>query len=100
MKLIVLYAHSFINVGQSLKVALQISEENSIFIQKTPEVENHRTTGESKELLRPRSTPTGITVYFYMSSSAHLHTGNTQKKVSNKVSYKDIMETNYVYFEK
>ena len=38
-----------------------------IFIHKTPVVENRPTTGEIRELLRPRSTPTGITVYFYMS---------------------------------
>ena len=67
-----------------LKVALQIlgrkiykntkksslySKGLLIFIYKTPAVENHPTTGEIRELLRPRSTPTGITVYFYMSSS-------------------------------
>ena len=67
-----------------LKVALQILGQNFykkyeknhpytpesllIFIRKTPVVENHPTTGETRELLRPRLTPTGITVYFYMSS--------------------------------
>ena len=40
-----------------------------IFIHKTSVVENHPTTGEIRELLRSMSTPTGITVYFYMSSS-------------------------------
>ena len=40
-----------------------------IFTHKTPVVENHQTTGEMKELVWPRSTPTGITVYFYLSSS-------------------------------
>ena len=36
---------------------------------KHPVVENHLTTTEIIELLWPRSTSTGITVYFYMSSS-------------------------------
>ena len=40
-----------------------------IFIHKTPVVENHPTTGEIRKLLRPRSTPVGIMVYFYMSSA-------------------------------
>ena len=34
---------------------------------KTPEFENHPTTGEIRELLPPRSTPTGITVYIHVS---------------------------------
>ena len=38
------------------------------FTHKPPVVENNPTTGEIRELLRPRSTPTGITFYFYMSS--------------------------------
>ena len=33
-----------------------------IFVHKTPTVENHPTTRKIRELLRPRSTPTGITV--------------------------------------
>ena len=40
-----------------------------IFIHKTPVVENHPTTREIGDLLWPRSTPMGITVYFYLSSS-------------------------------
>ena len=40
-----------------------------IFIHKTPVVENHPTTREIRDLPRPRSTPTGNTVYFYMRSS-------------------------------
>ena len=66
-----------------LKVALQIlgwkfntnTKKSSlypqnllIFIHKTPVVKNHPTTGEIRELLRPRSTQTGNKVYFYMSS--------------------------------
>ena len=68
----------------ALKVALQIlgrkfykntkkstlySQSFLIFIHKTPVVENQPTTGENRELLRPALTPTGIMVYFYMSSS-------------------------------
>ena len=65
-----------------------------IFIHKTPTVENHPTTREIRELLRPRSTPTGITVFFLHEQLAHLHTGNTQKKVSNIAPDEDIMENN------
>ena len=68
----------------TLKVALQImgrkfykntkksslySQILLIFIHKTPVVESHPTTREIRELLRSRSTPTGIPIYFYMSSS-------------------------------
>ena len=52
-----------------LKESSLYSKSILIFIHKTPVVENHPTTGETGELLRPRSIPTGITVYFYMSSS-------------------------------
>ena len=67
-----------------LKVALQIlgrkfykkSKKSSlysksllIFIHKNPVVKNHPTTGEIRELQHPRSTPTGITIYFNISSS-------------------------------
>ena len=45
------------------------SQSLLIFIHETPVVENHPTTREIRELLRPRLTLTGITVYFYMSSS-------------------------------
>ena len=77
------YLNHFLAKGD-LKVALQIlgrkfykntkktslySHSLLIFIHKTPVVENHPTTRENRELLRPRSTPTGITVYFYMSIS-------------------------------
>ena len=34
-----------------------------------PVVENQPTTREIRDLIRPRSTPSGKTVYFYMSSS-------------------------------
>ena len=53
-----------------------------IFIHETRVVENHPTTGEIRKLLRRRSTPTGIAVYFYMSSSLifilELHRRNLQ----------------------
>ena len=71
------------------------SQSLLIFIHKTPVVENHPTTEEIKEILRPRSTPTAITVYFYMSIS--LNTANTQKKFSNIASDEDIMENNYMF---
>ena len=67
-----------------LKVALQImgrkcykntkkpsllSQSLLIFIHKNSIVESHPTTREIRDLLRPRSTPAGNTVYFYLSSS-------------------------------
>ena len=75
---------SYVNIN--LKVAIQIlrgkfynntkisslySQSPLIFIHKTLTVEHHpkKKTGEMRELLWPRSTPMGITVYFYMSSS-------------------------------
>ena len=55
---------------------LKLSSANSlytqsllIFVHKTPVVESHPTTREIKDLLWLRSTLTGNTVYFYMSSS-------------------------------
>ena len=66
-----------------LKVALQIlgrkfftdtkksslySQSLLIFIHRTPVVERHPTKREIRDLLWPRSTPTGNTVYFYMST--------------------------------
>ena len=56
-----------------------------IFIHKTPVVENHLTTREIRDLLRPRSTPTGNTVW-----AACLFTYTDE--ASNKVSDEDIME--------
>ena len=70
--------------GVSLKVALQIlgrnfnqntkksslySQSFQIFIQRTPVVERHPITRESRYLLWPRSTLSGNTVYSYMSST-------------------------------
>ena len=75
----------FFSFWNILKVALQILERkfykntkksslNSkgllIFINKTPVAESHPTAIERlRDLLWPRSTPTGNTIYFYMSSS-------------------------------
>ena len=88
-----------INEGM-LKVALQILERIFtkilkksplytqgllILIRKTPIVGNLPTTREIRELLRPRLIPTGITVYFYMSSSLihilEIHKGKFQNSV-------------------
>ena len=41
------------------------SQSLLIFIHKTSVVENHPTTTEIRDLLRPTSTPTGNTVCFY-----------------------------------
>ena len=99
--------------AQTLKVALQIlgrrfykntektslySQSLLIFIRKTPVVESHPTTGEIRESLRPMSTPTGITVYFYMSSSLiYKMKKKIHRRSFNIVSDKDIMENNYVF---
>ena len=52
-----------------LKKSSLYSESLLIFIHKTSVVENHPTTGETRESPYPTSTATGITVYFYMSNS-------------------------------
>ena len=93
------------------KVALQISgrqfnkntEKSSlysqsllIFIHKTPVVENHPTTIKIRDLLRPRSTPTGNTVYFYMSSSLSFTYWKYTHEASNIASDEVIMENNYI----
>ena len=96
---------------RSLKVALQIlgrkfykntkksslySQSLLIFIHKILVVEKHPTKWEIRDLLLPRSTPTGIMVYFFYEKLAHLHTANTQKKVSNIACNEDIMGNNYM----
>ena len=45
------------------------SQSLLIFIHRTPVDERHPITREIRDLLRPRSTQTGNTVYLYMSSS-------------------------------
>ena len=54
---------------KNTKKSSLFSQSLLILIHKTSVVENHPTTREIRDLLRPRSTPTGNTVYFYMSSS-------------------------------
>ena len=82
---------------QKYKKIILVLPKPFIFIHETPVVENHLTTGEIRELLRRRSTPTGITVYFLHEHLAHLNTENTQMKVSNIASYEDIMENDYMF---
>ena len=82
---------------KSTKKSSLYSQSHLIFIHKTTVVENHPTRGEIRELPLPRLTPTGITVYFLHEQLAHLHNGNTQKKVSNIASDEDIMENNYIF---
>ena len=70
--------------GTGLKMALQIlegkyykntkksslySQSHLVFIHNTPVVESHPKTREIRDLLWPRSTPTGNTIFFYISSS-------------------------------
>ena len=67
-----------------------------IFIHKTPTAENHPTSREIRELLRPRSKLTGITVYFYMSCSL-IYILICTEKASNMASDEVIMENNYMF---
>ena len=57
------------NFTKNTKKSSVYSQRLLLFIHKTPVVKNHPTTRKIRQLLRPRSTPTGIMVYFYMSSS-------------------------------
>ena len=74
--------YSVSQFSELLKVALQIlgrkfykntkkssfySQSLLIFIHRTPLVERRPIKREIRDLLRPRSTPMGNTVYFYMS---------------------------------
>ena len=68
-----------------------------IFIHKTPVVQNHPTTGEIRELLRLQVDTDKNHGLFLHEQLVHLHTGNTQKKVSNVASDEDIMENNYMF---
>ena len=93
-----------------LKVALQIlgrkiykntkktslySQSLLSFIHKTPVVESHPTS-EIRDLLWPRLTSTGNTVYFYMSSSL-IYILKIDRQASNKASNKDIIEKNHMF---
>ena len=73
---------------KNTKKIILILPKPFIFIHKTPVVENHLTIGEIRELLLPRSTPTGF--FFLHEHLAHLNSGNTQKRVSNIASDEDI----------
>ena len=94
------------NIFFYLKVALQIlgrkfyknTKKSSLYSQslhRTPAVERHPITREIMDLLWPMSTPTGNTVYFYMSSSfiftLKIH------EASNIAFYEDIMENGYMF---
>ena len=90
----------------NLKVALRKfyknTKESSLYsqslyicIHKTPVVKNHLTTGEIRELLRPRFDTGRNHRLFSHEQLAPLHTGNTLKKVSIIASDEDIVENNY-----
>ena len=94
-----------------LKVALQIlarkfyknTKKSSlyfqsllIFIHITPEAESHPKTIEVRDLLRPRSTPTGNMVYFYTSTSL-IYSLKYTYQASNIAPVEDIMENNYMF---
>ena len=53
---------------KTLKKSSLYSKNLLIFIHETAVVESHPTTRGIRDLLRPRTTPMGNTVYFYTSS--------------------------------
>ena len=57
------------NICQNTKKSSLYSQNLFIFIHRNPVVERHPITREIRDLLWPRSTPSGNTVYFYMSST-------------------------------
>ena len=57
------------NFTKILKKSSLYSQSLLIFIHRTLVVERHPTTREIRDLLWSRSTPTGNTVYLYISSS-------------------------------
>ena len=65
--------HTFVDdnsiVVQTVQFFSNIHVVENTVGEKNPVVENHPTRKEIKDLLPPRSTPTGNTVYFHMSSS-------------------------------
>ena len=63
---------------------------------KKPVVENHPTTRKNRDLLRPRSTPAVITVYFTRAAPSFTYWEYTDE-ASNKASDEDIMENNYMF---
>ena len=62
------------------KISSLYSQSHLVVIHNTPVVESHPTTRDFRDLLWPRSTPTGNTVY--------LHTENTQMKLQTYCSMK------------
>ena len=71
------------------------SQSLLIFIQKPPVVESH-VTREIKDLLGPRLTPTGDTVYFYMQSHSFTY-WKYKDEASNIASDEEIVENNYMF---
>ena len=75
------------NFTKILKISSLYSQSLSVVIHNTPVVESHPTR-EMRDLLWPRSTPTGNTVYFYMSSSfiytLKIHRGSFKHSVLRK----------------
>ena len=74
------------------------SQSLLIFIHKTTPVENHLTTRETRDLLRPRSTPTGNPVFFTWAASLFTYWKYTDE-ASNIASDEDNnnMENNCMF---
>ena len=97
--------------GIRLKVALQIlgrkfykkkkkssfySQSLLILIHRTPVVERHPITRQIGDLLWPRSTPMGNTVYITWAACSFTHWKYTDE-ASNIAFDEDIMENNYMF---
>ena len=70
------------------KIPSLYSQSLLIFIYKTPIVENHPTIRDIKRITTAHVDTDGNHGLFLHEQLAHLHTGNTQKKVSNIASDK------------
>ena len=82
---------------QNTKKLSIYSKSLLIFIHKTPLVEHHPTNGEIKRITTTQIDTNGIHDLFVHAQLAHLHTGNTQKKVSDIASDEDVMQNNNIF---
>ena len=81
---------------KNTKKSSSYSQNLLIFIHRTPVVERHPITREITDLLWSMSTPTGNTVYFYMSSS-FIYALKYTDEASNIAFDEHIMENNYMF---
>ena len=80
---------------KSTKKSSLYSQSLLIFVHRTPVVVRNPITTEIRDLLWPRSTPTGNTVYFYMNSS-FIYTLKIHR-ASNIAFDEDMIENSYMF---